>query len=1125
MKKLPILLSIVAVAAIGVFFALKGPSGPAEKGQSTDPPENPGARMEWELMRHCDPATGKMPYDIRRQEALFVSRLPGAMKNGKATGDFVQSQDWARRGPSEIGGRTRALALDVMNESIILAGGVSGGMWRSTDGGGTWNKSTTPLQLHSVSCVAQDTRIGKENTWYYGTGEFYGNSADISGDGIFKSVDGGKTWLLLPSTTTSFPNSWENKFDYIWRIVVNHKNTSQDEVFAATALGGIYRSTDGGSTWNAVLGGYGNNYSYFTELIITPSGVFYATMSEYSPTQESKVKGIFRSVDGVNWTDITPQDMPAVYKRIVPAYAPSDENIVYFVGDTPGSGKLTTNSQGDSLWHSFWKYTYISGDGSGSGGTWENRSVNIPKPDRVRHQFNSQGSYDLTMKVKPDDPETVIIGGVNLYRTTDGLKTSTKTTLIGGTCPDFADITECFYEYRYPNHHADQHEIVFSGTDPDVLYTGSDGGVHKTLNCLSPEVEWISLNNSYFTTQFYTCAVDQVKENDEIIGGMQDNGTMFTRWNALNYPWSYPTFSDGFHCAIANNGEFYLSSNNSSYQPKIKIWKYNLDKNGNTNVRTRIDPVGGRDFLWNTPFKLDPNNSKIMYLCGGRLLWRNSDLSLIPAVDSKDSTSIGWDSLNMHTSYLAEKEYLSAVEISKKPANVVYYGTTKGHLFKLTDAASASPVFENVTGKNFPSGAYVSSIAINPDDASKVFVTFSNYNVLSIFYSTDGGKRWTAVSGNLEERVNGAGAGPAVHCLEIVPVNGKYLYLAGTSTGLFSTTYLDSVNTVWQMEGAGTIGNMVVNMIDSRDLDDYVAVATHGGGMYNTRISGLTQAPVKPVLIAPADNARGVLPNVTLSWEAVPGAYNYKLEIDTTPDFSGSFRVIEAIDSTSYTLEEVEQGYKYYYWRVTARNSGGISEPSASRSFVSAIISPTLLSPSKGASNVKLPVTLEWKPVTGAVSYSVQVAANFGFTDLVLDTTGIAGSTLVMNNADNGKKYYWKVSAADQDGSGLYSSAFYFATEPPQGVDDRESSTEPIVLTPNPVKDMLHIFINVENADNNSIKIYDISGGIAGELHTSGNGSGTEGYTLPCMNMQPGTYFVVTTINKKQYVRKFVVVK
>ena len=207
--------------------------------------EDPAARARYEWMRLRDPVSGEIPEGIRERELTYARTLP-AKEERLLKGSGVA--EWAQYGPYNVGGRTRALALDVSDETAntILAGGVSGGMWRSTDGGSTWTKTTQATQLHSVTCIAQDTRTGNRSTWYYGTGEYKGNSASgenayYNGDGIFKSTDNGLTWNQLSTTASGTPQTFESNFDYIWNIKVDPTNGN---VYAAT-YGAIYKSTDG----------------------------------------------------------------------------------------------------------------------------------------------------------------------------------------------------------------------------------------------------------------------------------------------------------------------------------------------------------------------------------------------------------------------------------------------------------------------------------------------------------------------------------------------------------------------------------------------------------------------------------------------------------------------------------------------------------------------------------------------------------------------------------------------------------------------------------------------------------------------------------------------------------------
>ncbi|HET7153551.1 MAG TPA: sialidase family protein, partial [Candidatus Kapabacteria bacterium] len=585
--KRPFLLTFLLFLLTLVFFAQIGSAQIARDQEREDPKverDNANARAQYELLRQHDPATGEIPNGIRAQELAFASHLPvrahgisltqPGFKNGATT---LTSTQWNLRGPYNIGGRTRALAIDVSNPNVILAGGVSGGMWRSSDTGSTWVKTTADDDLLSVTCVAQDTRPGKTNVWYYGTGEFAGSSANAVGanyfgNGIFKSTDDGQTWNILPSTDPGNPKIFDQPFDYVFNIVPDPYNMSFDILYAAT-VDGIHRSTNGGATWSTVLGKDTSNSAY-TDVAVTHTGVIYAALSTNGRgVGTAPINGIYRSTDGISWTNITPAGWPGYTGAISIALAPSNENSLYVIANTGGAGPSG---------HAFWKYSYISGDGSGSGGTWTDRSSNLPNTPFFNQNFifDSQNGYDLYVHVKPDNENIVYIGGIELYRSTDGLSSTLHTQMVG------SELTN--------NFHVDQHALAFSPTNPGVMFAGNDGGVFETQNDLASTMQWRSLNNGYYTTQFYTAALDHANAgNPIIIGGMQDNGTIFTgSVNATN-PWSNLLSGDGSYCAIANGRSAYYMS----YQNGV-IYRTYVDDSGSVSTPSfaRLDPLNGTGY-------------------------------------------------------------------------------------------------------------------------------------------------------------------------------------------------------------------------------------------------------------------------------------------------------------------------------------------------------------------------------------------------------------------------------------------------------------------------------------------------------------------------------------------------
>ena len=836
-KSLSMLRTAVILAVAGTVFmyaflksgSVHRPEIPAMPGVS-DQKDDPGAAARFEWMRLRDPATGEIPRDIRRKELEFASRLPSReqlAKNGRADGALVAS--WSRRGPFNVGGRTRALGVDVGNESIILAGGVSGGMWRSTNSGGAWVKTSAYDDLHSVTCLVQDTRPGKKNIWYYGTGEYRGNSANgggafFNGNGIYKSADNGMSWNVLPSTIPGDLNTFDQAFDYTWNLA-SDPSSNQDVVYAATA-GGIQRTSDGGATWDYVLGGLTNDNSTYTDVAVTAGGVVYAALSDLrlSGTGGSVKRGLYRSTDGVTWTSITPSSFPTAYARIVLAVAPSDPAVVYFlVANANGSeGANQTNGV------QFWRYTYVSGDGSGTGGAWVSRGQNLPNESGLsgNAKFDTQSNYNMLLRVKPNDPDFVVAGGTNLYVSSDGFATTSNWWRIGGYA------SPSTYQW-YAGHHPDQHAGVFL-SDNVTFVSGHDEGVARTTDVTATSVSWTRLNAGYFTTQFYTIALDHATSgNNVILGGMQDNGIWSTVSSSVTSSWVRQVTGDGVACAIADGRTSYYASIQNG-----KTYRLILNSSGSLQDYTRIDPQGASGYLFANPLILDPTDDNVVYTPAGSSLWMNSNVTEIPlrsaSPSSAESTKTqNWTNLTAAGVSGATITALAASAAS--PSHRLYYGTDDGRVYRLdaANAASAATVPTDVwTGKGFPAGGFVSGLAVDPTEGDRALIVFSNYGIKSVFFTTDGGNSWSDVEGNLA-----GNSGPSVRTARIIPVGGTTTYFLGTSTGLYSTTGLDGASTVWEQEGASVIGNVVVNALDARPLDGTVIAGTHGAGAFSAILS------------------------------------------------------------------------------------------------------------------------------------------------------------------------------------------------------------------------------------------------------------------------------------------------
>ncbi|MCX6152014.1 MAG: PKD domain-containing protein [Ignavibacteriales bacterium] len=792
-------------------------------------------RDEYFQMLLRDPATGKIPPSIRKRELQFAKLMSEKNKLNKVFS--TQSLNWKEAGPYDVGGRTRALAVDITNSNTIIAGGISGGIWKSTDNGQTWKIKSTTSQLLSVTSLAQDPRAGHTDTWYYTTGEFSSNSATdqgftafFFGNGVFKSTDNGESWNVLQSTTSPNPTAWDGDFDYAIKVVVHPVSGN---VYVAENGAGIFRSKDGGNTFTNVLGG--TNEHIFSDVAVSSDGKLAAIISV--PFQGVTAKdnpGIYKSVnDGDNWTNITPNNFPQSHYRSVLAFAPSNTNVFYSFTNT---GNVDAKGREDVR---FYKLNF----GTGAA---EDRTSNLPDFSAQggvaeKNGFlTTQGNYDMVLAVKPDDENFILIAGTCLFRTTDGFATKPtdmKNTWIGG----YNTVT-----FGYPNFHPDIHSFAFDPTNPNKMWWGNDGGLTYTTdvrnNSFADYFPWEKKNNGYNVTQFYMVAIPDKPNDNRLMGGAQDNGSPFF------------TF-DGTTTSASTD----VSSGDGSYAYFGQDFAYTSSQKGNV-VRVTYDNLGKPDFnlgwssilpknatnqLFITPFVVDPVDENVMYYPASNVLWRNNQLGSIPNFE-QSGTTVGWSQMTVS---VPEGYLISTLMASKNPGHVLYYGLSSRQdppkIYRLENSNTANGPGQEISVPNSAQGAYVHHIAVNPDDANEIIVVYSNYNVVGLYHSSNGGQTYEPIEGNLEGTQQNPG--PSIRAASILPTNNGNLYLVATSIGVFSTSQLNGANTNWVQEGANEIGNVVVNYIASRKSDGKIVAATHGRGMFVTNSGSSTGNAVASV--------------------------------------------------------------------------------------------------------------------------------------------------------------------------------------------------------------------------------------------------------------------------------------
>lgn len=886
MQKLSVLLVIVLIFLGGAdhfvpYYTIQLNDQPTEIGTR----EDPMARANYELTMLADPATGQLPIKIRERELRFSSKIPERTAYHARKNQRVAAREYLAAGPFNVGGRTRAAAFDIRDEDIIIAGGVSGGIWKTTDGGFTWARTSDVQHRNSVTSLAQDIRTGKRNIWYYGTGELLGNSArsiaaPYRGVGIYRSTDDGNSWQLLTDSAATAPQNFFTQLQYIWRIETNHTNLDQDEVLVA-AFGGILRSLDGGSSWNAVLGQTLTDLSedtdlncanapFYTEIQKTSNGQFFAALSSSTSTHRGDCEeeilassaGFYFSSNGADWEEITPPDFPTYHERTVIGFS-AGESLVYFL-----TLEATSNGNEFFQFRRFDLNRYLNGMSLSQ--CWTNLANNLPEFGGEFGNLDAQGGYNMLVQGHPEIENTIFIGGTNLYRSTTAFMSNNATKWIGGYHTSNSGAV-------YPDHYPDQHLLLFYPSEPNRMISANDGGLRKTTNNRADSVRWSSMNNGYLTSQFYTIAQQHDEATDAVIGGMQDNGTYLRDGADIESPnWTRILGGDGGYAAIAPNKElFYTSFQNG------QVYRLTLNDSKQLTSFARVDPVGAGDdvpVLFINPFLLDPQNPNRLFFTGGDVLWRNENILQIPA-GSQKPTKINWTKIS--GTRISNGFYAALAKSNNGDTLLAGTFSENPRIVRVMNASELSPAVESLYSAVFPEGGHISCIAISPENANHFLVIFSNYNIPSVFMTRDGGDSFEDVSGNLEESPDGTGAGPSVRWAEIIPTTDGLEYFVGTSTGLYSTANIDGTTpVVWTKESEDKIGSTVIPMIDYRAIDGRLVIATHGSGTFRTFIENAR----------PLNNQQQPQAKTTLS-QNFPNPFRYQTYIDFSIPEDGSVKI------------------------------------------------------------------------------------------------------------------------------------------------------------------------------------------------------------------------------------------
>jgi photosystem II stability/assembly factor-like uncharacterized protein len=734
-------------------------------------------------------------------------------------------EQWEPLGPGNIGGRTRTLVIHPTQPEIMYAGGVSGGVWKTTDGGQTW----TPLADRIANIAVNSMAIHPTNpdVLYVGTGEGYfrevvrGTWLPLRGAGIFKTEDGGTTWTQLPSTD-------KPAFHWVNDLIISLKDPNR--LYAATRTG-VHISENGGRSWSRLLDPDVNggclDLALRTDLA---ADWLFASCGTFEQATIYRR----RMVANEEWEAVLSE--PGMGRTSL-AIAPSNQSIIYALSASnyPEPHGPAGNS-GQAL-HAVYRST-----GAGAAGTWR---VRVDRTDPVKvntllltnplgasyvecgegdeNSWTPMGWYCNVIAVDPTNPDVVWAGGVDLFRSDDG-----------GSNWGLASYWFAKYPTTLPSYvHADQHAIVFhpdyDGVSVKTMFSATDGGIFRTDNpdrfigqteaaICDPgysAVRFDDLNHGFGITQFYHGA--PYPDGAGYLGGTQDNGTILglDQWGRDD--WISVSGGDGGYVAIdpQNTNNLYVESQRFGFKRSTDGgYNFEFALNGITEER--------QEFLFITPFVMDPNNSARLW-AGGRRLWRT------------DNRATSWSAAS--TVNLGSAQ-VSAIAVAPGNSDFVVVGTTDGFIYRNDAALDAGS--NTVWQSSRPHPGFVSSLAFDPSTPGVIFATFAGFGGPHVWRSDDGAITWESIDGT------GSSAIPdiPVHSIVVDPENSDHLFL-GTDLGVMTTI---NGGRTWAVENTG-FANAVTEWL-AMGTDDQgeplLFAFTHGRGAWRVSLNLLPSEPRRP---------------------------------------------------------------------------------------------------------------------------------------------------------------------------------------------------------------------------------------------------------------------------------------
>ena len=685
-------------------------------------------------------------------------------------------------GPAVTSGRVIAFAVDPTDRTKYYVAVASGGVWKTVNAGTTWTSVFDNEGAFSIGAVALDPK--NPATVWVGTGERNSQRSVGYGDGVYRSDDGGRSWRNVGLKTS----------EHIGRIAIDPRDSNvvfvaaQGPLWSPGGERGLYKTTDGGRTWKQVITISEN--TGVTDVVIDPANpdTMYAASWQrrrhfYTLINGGPESAIYKSTDGGNtWARLRSGLPPGDLGRIGLSISPANTNVVYATVEASGilSGVFRSNDRG---------------------ATWGRTSPSI-----------AQGMYYGQIVADPKNVDRVYIPNV-IFQVSDDA---------GRTQRPLGERLK----------HVDNHAIWVDPNNTDYILVGCDGGVYESFDRGS---NW-NFKANLPVAQFYDVVVDTALPFYNVYGGTQDNnslgGPAKTRSTAgiVNSDWIATNGGDGFKSQVdpLDPNIIYAESQNGGL--------VRFDKR--TGERVGITPIEGKDiesqrYNWDAPFIISPHSNTRLYFAGHKLYktdnrgddWKAISGDLSRSLDRNALPVMGkiWGpdavAKNQSTALYGNA---SAVSESPKKAGLIYIGTDDGLIQVTENDGQNWRKIDKFTG--VPEMTYVTRVLASQHDADTVYALFNNHQNGDfkpyLMKSSDAGKTWASVKGNLPER-------GSLYAIAEDHVNPGLLFV-GTEFGVFFTV---DGGTKWvQMKGG--LPTIAVRDIAIQKTENDLVLATFGRGFY-----------------------------------------------------------------------------------------------------------------------------------------------------------------------------------------------------------------------------------------------------------------------------------------------------